>query len=213
MQCAKCKHQNPDEAKTCQSCGCNLTNLLEVQPLVRISQMAMASLILGILSTFTFMMTSIPSIFFGLISIRKIRNSKGALKGKNIAKAGIIISFVIISFHLIFIMLWRVDAPPIPNDYTIADLRSTPAEYEESYELLRSLTNKNYNYIEEFPDLNTPENGLSWDDRNIINNIYSTLEQGNTDQISNILSDNAEIIIMAWDKTRKAVSHSGRLRM
>ena len=99
------------------------------------SKLAIMSLVLGILSLFFFVLTAIPAIVIGILSIIIIRSSSGEIRGKYIALTGMSVSIV---FMFVFYLLWRIDAPPIPNDYTIADLRSAPTKYAESFEVLKT---------------------------------------------------------------------------
>ncbi|MFC1780683.1 hypothetical protein ACFLZ8_00275 [Planctomycetota bacterium] len=104
----------------------------------------------------------------------------------------------------IFILAWRIDAPPIPNDYTIADFRSVTADCAESYELLKILTDPNNNLIEQTSDKNTLEIGISSEEISIINEIHDAIEKGNDQEISKNLRENADMIEQAWDRTEKA---------
>ena len=103
---------------------------------IKISKLAILSLVLGISSLFFFVLAGIPAIVIGIISTFRIRRGGGKLKGKYIALIGMNISVL---FMCIFYLLWSIDAPPIPNDYTIADLRSAPSKYAESFEVLKTL--------------------------------------------------------------------------
>ena len=128
-------------------------------------------------------------------------------------------------------------APPIPNDYTIADLRSAPADCAESYELLKKLAEQFYerediigalnnlvsvienktgekvnleiseNFIEQPPDSNIPNIGLSWEERDIINKILYDIDQAlltnNHNEIPKIIDSNAVIIQQSWEKDVK----------
>ncbi len=108
MNCPKCGQQNPDDVQVCTSCGSELT-----QPPtpaesvnVRTSRLAIASLILGILTIFTFSLAVtlksdilaliclgvvISAMVLGIISLALIGLSAGRLIGKGIAVTGILI--------------------------------------------------------------------------------------------------------------------------
>ena len=91
MYCPKCGTENPDDAQLCRSCSWVLTSISTVAPSpdARTSGLAITSLVLGILSFFTFLLTAIPAIILGIISIFKVEKSAGQLKGKGLAIAGI----------------------------------------------------------------------------------------------------------------------------
>ncbi|MFC1780682.1 DUF4190 domain-containing protein [Planctomycetota bacterium] len=76
MQCPKCGHINPVEAKICESCGIELPDSQVVKPQAKTSKMAILSLILGISSLFFFVLTGIPAIILGNISKFRIKRSK-----------------------------------------------------------------------------------------------------------------------------------------
>jgi hypothetical protein len=203
MQCLKCGHQNFDDAKFCQCCNSALPDkdAQPPKPTAKTSKLAILSLVLGIFSLFLFVFTGIPAIILGIVSYYRIKYSDGVLKGKPILIVGMILTIV---FMFGFILLWRLDAPPIPNDYTIADLRSAPADCTTSYELLKYLTDPNNNLIEQSSDSNTTKTGISKAEDRIIAEISYTIDKGNAQEISELLSDNADIIQQAWDKTEKA---------
>jgi hypothetical protein len=121
MFCPKCGKENPDNAKLCSSCGSVLTSLSinTENPNAKISGLAIASLVLGIVSFCTFfptliygkymypypkymayklvdrifytsvIITAIPAIICGTIALLKIEKSAGQLKTKGIAIVGI----------------------------------------------------------------------------------------------------------------------------
>lgn len=96
MYCPKCGTENPDDAQLCRSCSWVLTSISTIAPRpdAKTSGLAIASLVLGILSFFTFFLTALPAIILGVIGIFKIEKSAGQLKGKGLSIAGITISGV-----------------------------------------------------------------------------------------------------------------------
>ena len=91
MYCPKCGTENPDDAQLCRSCSWVLTSTSTVSPSpdAKTSGLAIASLVLAILSFFTFFLTAIPAIILGIVALVKIEKSAGQLKGKGLAIAGI----------------------------------------------------------------------------------------------------------------------------
>jgi hypothetical protein len=203
MQCPKCGTENPDEAQSCHSCNWLLTGASTHMPtaVAKTSGLAVTSFVLAILSIFTLSLTMIPAVIFGIVGLVIICNSRGKLKGNGFAVAGIAISIApIILFGvslIIFTFIWGLDAPPIPDDYTIADLRSAPPECNRSYELLMSLSDER----ECPPD--APAIGLSAQDVNTIWQINEVIKEGEYSIITEVLEANADNIKQAWKNGQK----------
>jgi hypothetical protein len=166
----------------------------------RMSKLAILSLVLGILSLFLFALAGIPALIIGIVSIVKIRRSSGELKGKYIALAGMNISVL---FMVIFYLFWRIDAPPIPNDYTVADLRSAPAQYAGSFDILKTLTDEQYD------SSGVPAIELTNSDTTMIAEIKGILEKGTTSEITKTLNYYAEEISQIWadNETARDIIH------
>ncbi len=92
MYCSECGKENPDDAEFCNSCSSVLTSTpTEAPPLVvKTSGMAIAALVLGILSIFTLGLTAIPALIFGIISLVIIEKSGGRITGRGFAITGIV---------------------------------------------------------------------------------------------------------------------------
>lgn len=191
MSCPKCRTENPDGAQICSSCGQVLKNNTGEKPVAKpkTSRLAIASFILSFLSIPLFYLAGIPSIILGIISIVQTGKSQGKLKGKPFAIAAIAIS--------LFFSLWSLDAPSIPNDYTIADLRSTSQECEKSYELLKKLADEN----DLLPD--APAIGLSQQDVNNLDKINKIFKEDGYENIYAKLTANAENILRIWQNAQK----------
>jgi hypothetical protein len=162
---------------------------------IKTSRLAILSLVMGILSLFFFVLAGVPAIVVGIISQIKIKRNDGALKGKSIGLIGMSISIV---FMGVFFWLWSRDAPPIPNDYTVADLRSAPAECAESFEILKILID------EDFSATDAPAIGLSHDDIDTIAEIRDVIEKGTPTEIAQILNRNSKDVETAWASSKKA---------
>ncbi len=105
MYCPKCGTENPDDAQLCHSCSSVLTSTPTQPPGVGVktSGLAIAALVLGILSIFTLGLTTIPAIILGIISLVRIEKSGGKLTGRGFAIGGIVVP-VLVSF-VIFLLL------------------------------------------------------------------------------------------------------------
>ena len=93
MKCPKCGKENPDDAQLCRSCSWVLTSVSTIAPApdARTSKLAIAAVVLAILSIPTLLITAIPAFICGIVGLVKIEKSTGQLKGKGLAIAGIVI--------------------------------------------------------------------------------------------------------------------------
>jgi prepilin-type processing-associated H-X9-DG protein len=73
-----------------------------LRPIPKTSGMAIASLVLGILGLFSCGVTALVGLILGIISMNKIRQSRGALSGNGIALAGTIVSGIFLLMLPIF---------------------------------------------------------------------------------------------------------------
>jgi hypothetical protein len=108
MYCPKCGTQNPNDAQSCNACGAILSPVPPTPPepiTAKTSGLAIASLVLGIMSIFTCALTAIPSIICGIISLIKIEKSGGRLTGKGFAISGIILPVAALPILLMAILM------------------------------------------------------------------------------------------------------------
>ena len=197
MQCPCCKKENPAHPQPCALCGYDPT--IPYEPATsRAGKAAVASFVLAILSFFAFLITAIPAIILACIALWEIRRTPDRLRGKRLAIASIIVSvFTSLVIPPAFYSLWRLDAPPIPNDYTIADLRSAPADCAESFELLMSVSPSNVNRDK------VPGIRLSVADLEDIRKLGQILREGNESKTVETVRENEEVIERAWRETEK----------
>ena len=189
----------------------DVSNKVETQHInsePKTSKLAILSLVIGTSSLFFFVFTGIPAIIIGIISHIRIRNSNGLLKGKYIAIAGMNVPILLM---LIFLLFWSIDAPPIPNDYTIDDLRSAPAEYIESFDLLKNLAGLEGDVEKQFPITDSPAIKISEKDKNISYEIREILQKGQALEIALIFISHAKNIEQMWTKNEKAREIISRL--
>ncbi len=99
MFCPKCGTENPQGTNLCQNCGQMLTipQASAVQ-IAKTSALAVTSMILGILSLCTCLLTAPVAFILAIISLILIAKSKGQLKGMGFAITGIVVPFVAIPF-------------------------------------------------------------------------------------------------------------------
>ncbi|MHC4727195.1 MAG: zinc ribbon domain-containing protein [Planctomycetota bacterium] len=137
MHCPKCGTENPDDARSCSSCGHTLTNspATKATPQPKRSKIAVSSFLLGILSSLFFVLilkqTKFPgpkgseilsllfsllggalAIILGIAGLEIIVRSRGQMKGISLAVAGIAVPAVMLFVHLKWPPVWR--SPPHP---------------------------------------------------------------------------------------------------
>ena len=106
MYCPKCGAQNPEGAQICSSCSAVLTPPAAQPPIspVKTCGMAIAALVLAILSPFTCFLSAIPAIILGIVALVQISKSAGQLKGVGLAITGIALPVVLLPFVAILIL-------------------------------------------------------------------------------------------------------------
>lgn len=109
----------------------------------------------------------------------------------------IVFALILLPLYAVIRAVWRSDAPPLEDDYTISDLRSAPAECERSYELLMSLSSKGRSTP------GAPEIGLSEEDINVIMEVKEDIREGSYAEIVDSIKENAEGIEEAWRNGQK----------
>lgn len=100
MYCPKCGALNPDSARLCSACGQVMMMAVPQAPDSapmgrRVSGWAIAALVLGILSPFTCMLTTLPAVVAGIVALVKIGNSNGRSTGTGMAIAGMVLPVVL----------------------------------------------------------------------------------------------------------------------
>jgi prepilin-type processing-associated H-X9-DG protein len=98
MYCPKCGTENPDVTLVCSSCSAVLSGVsTQTQmPAGKTSGLAIAALVLAILSPFTCFITAIPAIIMGIIALVMIPQSRGQLKGTGLAITGIVLPVILV---------------------------------------------------------------------------------------------------------------------
>jgi hypothetical protein len=201
MHRPRCGTENPDDAQKCRSCNCTLANPENGRPKPKaktsksiVGAVLLASLSL-ILSIFVKPTLAFLAAAFGLviivISIIQTVKRKKKLTARRIALG----SFILL--EMILLTYWRIDAAPIPNDYTIKDIRSAAQQYNHTYSLLKSLADKDEN----LPD--APAIGLSEDDVKNLDNISKIFKENNPETIPRQLFENEDIILLTWQHAKK----------
>jgi hypothetical protein len=97
------------------------------------------------------------------------------------------------------------DAPPIPNDYTIADVRSAALQYNTSYELVQKLGEGMA------PEKSRPELGLTAGDGEVLAIFGKALIKGDPAEIAEVCERNRDSIKLAWQHGAKGREIISRL--
>jgi hypothetical protein len=112
---------------------------------------------------------------------------------------------VLLALYALVILF--TDAPPIPNDYTLADLRSAPGECNGSFYILAKLAEPG----KSLPD--SPAIGLTTEDVNTVKAVAAIHKDGGFPPDADIIAMSARIE-QAWQDARKGrdiVAELGRL--
>ncbi len=122
MYCPRCGVENADGAKVCSECGFILAESSATPPAGvvegKTSGLAITSFVLGMLSLFCSILTAIPAIICGIISLVKISKSQGRLKGQGFAIAGIAVPAV---YMLVILpMVMAIMLPALSRTKTMA---------------------------------------------------------------------------------------------
>jgi hypothetical protein len=209
MQCRKCGTENPDDAQICDSCSYTLTSTPATDPTRKTKPTKKAVLLHGLgigilyfililLSTVSTVVLLLTVIVIILNTIKTVTSFKKAKVPFKISHLFIITPIISLNFILVWVLLLSIDASPILNDYTIADLRSAPPECNRSYEILMSLSEK------KGPPKERSETGLFPEDVNAIYQVNDIIREADWTQVSQILEEKADDIIRAWENATKA---------
>ena len=97
MKCSRCANEDRGGAgfdRSCKTASVAAFGMGE-PPNVKASRLAIVSLVLGVLSVFTFAVAALPALILGLISRLRIERSGGRLSGEGFAVVGIAVSMVV----------------------------------------------------------------------------------------------------------------------
>ncbi len=146
MKCLKCGMENPESRKSCNFCSYAFVEAVDEKEKLKPKTFLIHTLGFALIFTAMLILSSLSTIgtflavgfllAYTWTSVKSIKKSMARPVAKGI---GVVVS-IAQNLWLVFVLLWSVDAAFIPDDYTIADLRSAPSEYNVTYELLCSLT-------------------------------------------------------------------------
>jgi hypothetical protein len=201
MNCPKCGKENPDNALACSTCSHVLTYPDTEKRKLRFkaSNSVISAIFLAGLSVLLAIFVRPTLAFFaallGLLAL--IVSVVQTLRGKKKLTAKRIVLGVFIVVEMISLTYWRIDTAPIPNDYTIFDLRSASPFWYGTYNLLNSLGDKSEN----LPD--APAIGLSSEDLENLEEINKIFKEKDLQTISQQLQAHADEILLMWQNSEK----------
>jgi len=201
MDCPECGTQNSGAAQVCGSCGhvlmCSENG--KRKPRAKTSKSTVSAILLAGLSLFLTVfvrptlafLAALLGLLLLIISIVQTIRGKKKLGVKRIAIG------VFIVLQIILLTYWRIDAAPIPNDYTIIELRSAIPFWYGSYSLLNSLADKNDDLMD------APAIGLSSEDLENLEEIKKIFKEKDLQTISQHIQANADEIHSMWQNAKK----------
>jgi hypothetical protein len=100
------------------------------------------------------------------------------------------------SFFAVISTYFCIDAAPIPNDYTLKDLKSAAPKYSETFNLLHNLADEKYQ--------NTGHAiGFTSEDIERNEEIHNIFKQDDLQNISQHILENEKEIYLLWEKAQK----------
>jgi len=119
MYCPKCGTLNSDQERLCRVCSWLLRSdgysTVTESPDAKVSPLATVSMLLAILSVFTFGLTILPAMICGIIAAIKIDRSGGMLRGKGRAIFGFAGPFLLIPVLALTLMSAAILTPALGN--------------------------------------------------------------------------------------------------
>ena len=205
MYCPKCGKENPDDAQLCHSCSFALTSPDTKQSKHNYKKLfRVASFALIVLSVTLILFLKPVSAFFAAIfalcfviaAIPEVLRKNNKKKKTRIINVIAIVVLIIGSFFAVILTYLCIDAAPIPDDYTINDLKSAAPQYNQTFVLLNSLSDKK------------PHNSgyaIGFSTKDIVKNdeIHNIFKQDDLQNISQQLQENEKDILLLWEKAQK----------
>ncbi|MCP4613129.1 MAG: zinc ribbon domain-containing protein [Planctomycetes bacterium] len=206
MHCPKCENQNPDDAQVCYSCSFALTSPTTEQPKQKSKRMKfpfifssllfLAGILILFLKPVSAFIASIFALCSAIAAVPEIlQKSKKQKKNMTMSVIAIVL-LILLSFFAVISTYFCIDAAPIPNDYTLKNLKSAAPKYSETFNLLNNLSderNQNTGYAI----------GFSKEDFGKYKKIENIFKQEDIQDMSRELQENEETIFLLWEKTQK----------
>jgi len=207
MQCPKCGTENPDDAQVCESCSFALTSPDNQQP-KQISKRRIFTVctivLIGLSGILTLFLKPVSAFFAALFAFcsaitatPEILRRNNKKKKNRITSVIAVVALLLGSFFSVIFTCLCIDAAPIPNDYTIKNIKSAAPEYSYTYNLLNTFADKD-KYLKDAPAI-----GLSAEDIAKNDEIHNIFKQDDLQNISQQLQENEKDILLLWEKAQK----------
>lgn len=138
----------------------------------RTSGLAIASLVLGILSLFLTILTSIPAIICGILALTRISSSRGQLAGRGLAISGIVTG-VLFTLVLPVILMFIIMMPALSRAREGADRAACQNNLKQMGLVLKMYANESKG--EYFPQLSSEPGNLMFSAREVHPELLSDL--------------------------------------
>lgn len=166
----------------------------------KVSRHALIAVTGGIVSMLLIFMSPVPAILLGTcIVVAEALAIPGLLRDRGHRRGtwfGVLI-FLLTPIMAVMHAVWRMDAAPIPNDYSVSDLRATAPGNLSSYALLCSLGDSD---IDAEGSLAI---GLSEGDQEEIDRISAYRRCETYDEIIHAIDEDTDDIMRLWERSRK----------
>ncbi len=126
--------------------------------------LAVTSLVLGICSFFTWILTGIPAIICGHIAQSKIKQSGGKLSGAGMATTGLVLGYVSIPLIFIIAALAAMATPVIMKQKQKADMVQATSNAKQIFLYLVDYEAEHGKFPDSLDDLETPSSSYNADD-------------------------------------------------
>ena len=207
MQCPKCESQNPDDAQICRSCSYTFTSSDIKQPqqkrkmtifhFVSFVLIVLSGILILFLKPILAFVVAIFALCSAIAAIPDILRKYNKQKKNRLSNYIVIVVLVLSSFFAVILTYSCIDAAPIPNDYTIKDLKSASPKYSETFYLLNNLSDEKHQNAGYAIGFSTNE------DIGKVEEIREIFKQDNLQKISLQLLENEKDILLLWEKTKK----------
>jgi len=205
MQCPKCGTENPDDAQLCHSCSFALAssdtkqsehNYKKLFQVVSFALIVLSGTLVLFLKPVSAFFAAIFALCFVIAATPEVLRKNNKKKKIRIINVITIVVLILGSFFAVISTYLCIDAAPIPDDYTINDLKSAAPQYNQTFNLLNSLSDKK-------PHNSGYAIGFSTEDIVKNDEIHNIFKQDDLQNISRQLQKNEKHILLLWETARK----------
>lgn len=205
MQCPKCGTENPDDALLCHSCSFALAssdtrqsehNYKKLFQIVSFALIVLSGILALFLKPVSAFFAAIFALCFVIAAIPEILRKNNKKKKNRIINVIAVVVLILGSFFAVISTFLSIDAAPIPNDYTINDLKSAAGQYNQTFVLLNNLSGRKFH---------NSGYAIGFSTKDITKNdeIHNIFKQDDLQNISQQLQENEKDILLLWEKAQK----------